>query len=645
MVRTTPKAVEARPLNKTTDPVELRAALDEHAIVAITDPQGKITFANDKFCAISKYSRAELLGQDHRIINSGYHPKEFMRDLWETIARGKVWHGTIRNRAKDGSFYWVATTIVPFLNERGKPRQYISLRADITGQKLVEEKLRAAQDQLQLLLEHSPAVIYSLKVEGARVIPQMVSENIKHILGFTVEESSSHEWWVKQLHPEDRQAQIDSIATTIQDEALNTEYRLQHKSGQYIWVGDNRRLVRDEKGKPAIIVGVWTDITERKKAHNHMLRAQRLESIGTIAGGIAHDLNNALAPILMATELIRVEYPNAREEIDIVEKSARHGADMVRQLLTFAKGIEGQRLLIQPKQLLGEMEKILKISFPKNIQLNIHCPPKLHTVLGDFTQLHQVLLNLCVNARDAMPNGGTLTIEAENAEIDAIYANNVPEAKPGRYIAFRIIDTGTGIPPEILGRIFEPFFSTKGPDKGTGLGLSTVFGIVNSHGGFVRVYSQPGQGSTFAVYLPISGSSKGDTEILSKASISFLGNGETILVVDDEAGVRQMMRSVLTVLNFQPVIASNGTEALIQLADKREELRAVITDMHMPQMDGLNFVRVLKHTLPQVGIIVTSGHLNELELKEFKALGVTLVLNKPFTQEKLVEVLRTIFKK
>lgn len=423
------------------------------------------------------------------------------------------------------------------------------------------------------------------------------------------------------------------------------DQRLKLWDGREIWLEVSNCFFEPEPSKP-VLLGLFRDITERKRAENQTLRTQRLESIGTLAGGVAHDLNNALAPVMMATELLRLEFPEtATRYIELIQAGAKRGSDMVKQLLTFAKGAEGKSLLLQPRHLVKEIDKLMRSTFPKSIELRIRYAGDIRPIMGDATQLHQVLLNLCVNARDAMPAGGTLTLKVENVEIDSVYANAIPEAKPGQYVRLQVMDTGIGISPEIEDRIFEPFFTTKGPERGTGLGLSTVIGIVKGHGGFIRVYSIPGQGSTFAVYLPAAASGTSDTSVLAKLDTTFRGNGETILVVDDEPAVRDISRVVLTKLNFKVLTATNGTEALIRVSENRADLRAVITDLHMPHMDGLTFVRVLKSELPQASIIVASGRLDECEESEFKALGVNVLLDKPFTQEKLVEALKTVFQK
>jgi CheY-like chemotaxis protein len=278
-------------------------------------------------------------------------------------------------------------------------------------------------------------------------------------------------------------------------------------------------------------------------------------------------------------------------------------------------------------------------SFPKNIQFSWQCSPQLPMVLGDATQLDQVLHNLCVNARDAMPHGGTLALEAQYVTVDAAYAGTIPDAKPGNYVMLRVRDTGTGIPPEILDRIFEPFFTTKGAEKGTGLGLSTVIGIVKGHGGFLQVYSQMGIGSAFAVYLPAN-SSGSDAQFAQVANGAFRGQGETILLVDDEPAVREVARAVLRRLNVEPLTAVDGADGLIQATQHRAALRAIITDMHMPHMDGLGFVRALRKLLPDIPVMLASGRLEDALMGDFKTLGVTIRLDKPFTENQLADTLK-----
>jgi CheY-like chemotaxis protein len=345
-----------------------------------------------------------------------------------------------------------------------------------------------------------------------------------------------------------------------------------------------------------------------------------------------------LGPILLTTELLRLDFPGLPNDgLELIQTSAKRGADMVKQLLTFVKGTEGERLLVQTRQLFRELEKLVRASFPKQIELGINCANDVRAILGDATQLQQVLLNLCVNARDAMRDGGRLTLTAENIELDTAAANAL-SAKPGCYVAWRIMDTGTGIPSEILERIFEPFFSTKGPEKGTGLGLSTVSGIIKSHGGFIQVSSVLGQGSTFTVCLPVAALGDG-VALPIKNTVPFRGNGQTVLVVDDDATIRNFMRTVLTRENFKVLTALDAASALILVTEHQADLRVVITDQHMPNMDGLAFARVLKAKLPGAGIIVVSGKMDMATADEFKDLGVVGILEKPFNPEQLLKTL------
>ena len=429
----------------------------------------------------------------------------------------------------------------------------------------------------------------------------------------------------------------------LRDGSWSGEFRLRHFAGlEPIPVDLNSFMIRDAAGEPIAIANICRDIRERLKAERQANRSQRLEAIGTLAGGIAHDLNNAIAPVLMCTEILRLKYPGEDELVVTVQKSCERAADMVRQLLTFAKGAAGQRVLLQPWQLIRELEKIVTGTFPKNLELRIHCVPDVGMVMGDPTQLHQVLLNLCVNARDAMAEGGILTMTVEAKDIDATFARTNPEATPGRYICLTVEDTGTGIPPEVFDRIFEPFFTTKEPEQGTGLGLSTVLGIVKGHGGFMRVDSEMGKGSQFQIFLPVAQDGADRAAEVGQRPQTFRGNGEMILIVDDEPAILRVARIILERMNFQVLTAADGAEGITLAAEHQDALRVAITDLHMPRMDGLAFVKVLRPMCPHVKIVVSSGRLEEGAHAEFRALGVEAMLHKPFTEEQLAETLRSV---
>jgi len=440
---------------------------------------------------------------------------------------------------------------------------------------------------------------------------------------------------------EQRQVVQAKLADTLRNgrSEFETIYRTKRGDARSVWV--TLRLI-EINGRPAFH-SIWRDITQRQETERRLLRSQRLESIGTLAGGIAHDLNNALAPILMSASLLREgASPETLTLLDLIDTSAQRGASMVRQLLTFAKGIDGQRILLQPRQLFQEMEKIIRSTFPKDIRLDIRVARDNGLVLGDATQLHQVLLNLCVNARDAMPDGGTLTLENAVVDVDPVSAAGTEGAKPGRYVTIRVGDSGTGIKPEILDRIFDPFFTTKGPEKGTGMGLSTVLGIVRSHQGFIRVESKPGKGSTFSVHLPFAEGKKTETEFVHRRS-EFQGNGELVLVVDDDAAVRHSVEMLLQRLNFRSLASGSGHEALVSFAQRRNEINAIICDLQMPHMDGVVLVQALLRMAPQARVIVMSGNPSERQLSELRAMGVAAVLTKPFAAKQLVESLKSLF--
>jgi PAS domain S-box-containing protein len=380
------------------------------------------------------------------------------------------------------------------------------------------------------------------------------------------------------------------------------------RDGRPLTVESRWTLVRDAAGQPAEVLVINTDITERTELERQFLRAQRLESIGTLAGGIAHDLNNVLTPIMMAIGML-TERERDPERLDILatlEASARRGADMVQQVLSFARGVEGRREQVDVAAVIRDVERIVNDTFLKNIEAVTAIPDDLWTVSGDPIQLHQVLLNLCVNARDAMPAGGRLRISAANVVLDAAFTGAHIHAVAGPHVLLEVQDNGEGIAPQIAERIFEPFFTTKDVSKGTGLGLSTSLAIVKSHGGFILVDSAAGRGTTFSVYLPAQLAPRAGAARVKDVHLP-RGAGELILVVDDEAPVRMVTRRLLEAFGYRVALAGNGVEALTVFTARQDEVAAVITDMMMPVMDGPATIRALRAIRPDVRIIAASG--------------------------------------
>ncbi len=419
------------------------------------------------------------------------------------------------------------------------------------------------------------------------------------------------------------------------------EWTFVRKDGTHVAVLLSVTALRDDHGQVTGFVGMFNDLTERKQLEKQYLHAQRMEVVGTLASGVAHDLNNILSPILMACDILKDQLYAAQdlETVAMIEGSARRGASIIRQLLLFGRGVEGAHTQIHPAHLLKEMVKIMRETFPRNIEIVDASPTDLWTVQADATQLHQVLMNLCVNARDAMPEGGTLTAAAKNVTLGEDATRIDPRAKPGPYVEMSVADTGQGIEPEVLNRIFDPFFTTKALGKGSGLGLSTLLAIVKSHDGFVRVDTELGKGSIFRVFLPATT----EAYILPQSSPRSLlasGAGELILIVDDEAAIRAVLRRLLERQGYRVLMASNGQEALDLFRPFRDEIRLVITDLMMPAMDGIELVRSLKASKPDVKVIAATGLDVEANRAQLSALGVPELLVKPLPAEALLNAVR-----
>lgn len=469
-------------------------------------------------------------------------------------------------------------------------------------------------------------------------------QNLLSSASFLLPAQGKYNAWIQTLHPEDRRKTEQEFRQAVKaGQGLDTEFRIICPNGEIRWIAVKSSLFHDSVGKPLRMIGIHMDITEKKQLEAQFLRAQRLESLGTLASGIAHDLNNILTPILAGAQLLPLKVPHLNEQtqqlLKAIESSARRGAELIKQILSFARGVEGKRVCLQINHLILEIEKIIQQTLPKSINIQTDIPADLFTISGDATQLHQILMNLCVNARDAMPQGGTLQITAENLLIDEQYARMHLEASVGPYVVVTVSDTGTGIPPDILHRIFDPFFTTKEVGKGTGLGLSAVLGIVKSHGGFVDVHSEVNKGSQFKVFLPASLTKVSQTE--DNLELLF-GQQELILVVDDEAAIRESTKAILETYNYQVLTASDGIEAIALFAEHQDRIHAVLMDIMMPSMDGLGTIPLLRRFNPNLYVIGMSG-LNSTEaVAQVERLGFQSFLSKPFTTRELLQILHKV---
>jgi len=507
-----------------------------------------------------------------------------------------------------------------------------ALRTQIVELQRAEEKIR---EQAELLNKTQDAIL--VRDLQHRIV--FWSKGAERLYGWTAKEVTGKN--ANELLFGGESSRPEGCGTILETGAWNGELEQITKTGRKVTVASRWTLVNDEKGAPRSILVINTDITEKKNYEAQVLRSQRMDSIGTLAGGIAHDLNNTLSPIIMGTELLKKSRNEAerKQVLEMMAASAQRGAAMVKQILGFARGSKGPFQEVPLRHLIGEMAKFIRDTFPKSMVVNVRVPKVLASVSGDITELHQVLLNLCVNARDAMiPKGGELTLRAENVTMDRKTLLAHEDAAPGSYVVLSVSDTGTGIPPEVLPRIFEAFFTTKSPDRGTGLGLSTVAGIVKHHNGFVRVQSEVGKGAEFRIYLPVTGCAKVD-EPKSQEALLPKGNGETILVMDDEDGVRQLTKTTLENYGYQVVTAMNGLQGMTCFEEHKREIAVLVSDTDMPILDGIVTIRAIQQLKPDLPIILASGGKNDTSrLQRIDTTHVT-TLGKPFTVEQLLNAI------
>jgi two-component system cell cycle sensor histidine kinase/response regulator CckA len=601
-------------------------------IISTVSIDGTIVSLNPAFEKITGWSPEKWLGKSFQSL---IHPDDLPMaiETFQRIISGEMLPSSeLRLLTRSNDYVTVEYTVTPLIKNE-KVIGNLSISRDITERKRAEERIR---EQASLLDKAQDAIV--VKDLKNRFI--YWNKGAERLYGWTAEEAIGKNAF-ELLYKGESPLLIEAQKSVIEMGEWSGELHKVTKDGKEIIAESRWTLVHDNEGKPKSILIINTDITEKKKLESQLLRAQRMESIGTLAGGIAHDLNNLMTPMMLSLQMLKQKFKDEQSQklLTILEKNSQRGADLIKQVLSFSRGVEGEYKPLQSKHIISEIEKVLKETFPRNIEIRTDMQEDLWTIAGDTTQLHQVLMNLCVNACDAMSDGGILNISAENIFVDENYTRMYVEAKVGSYVAIAVSDTGTGIPPEILDRIFEPFFTTKELGKGTGLGLSTALAIVKSHGGFVNVYSEVGNGTKFKVYLPAI-----KTELQEAEEQKFempTGNGEFILIAEDEGSISEITCSTLEAYGYKVLMAQDGAEAVAVYAENIDKIKVVLMDMMMPVMDGQASIRAIRKINPEVKIISVSG-LTEKDRLANIADYTKAFLPKPYTAEKLLKAIHEV---
>lgn len=553
--------------------------------------------------------------------------------LWDTlIARGRVENYELAIRTAEGQTVWLSVSLATF------PSEGIAegVMVDITEKRSAAEQIREQAE----LLDKTTDAIFVLDLNAHVQYWNRASEQQFGWAGHEVLRRHIADY----LFPSTMSTDFQKAMASVRDRGeWRGELEISSRYKGTIIAECRFTLVRDDHGQPRAILCLNTDITDKKKLETQILRAQRMESIGTLAGGIAHDLNNILAPIVVSIDILKrtVVDTLGKKTLTAIESSARRGADMVKQVLTFARGIQGERVRMRVEHVIAEVVRLIEETFPRAIEVHNEVPRQLWPIMGDATQVHQVFMNLCVNARDAMSQSGVLTLRAQNTVVGEEFARLHYGVTPGPYVHFQVTDTGSGIPETIREKIFEPFFTTKEVGKGTGLGLSTTLGIVKSHGGFLTLDTAIGRGTTFHIYFPADLVEEDRRPERSVVPIRD-GNNEVILIVDDESSLRDVASSTLETYRYRVLVAEDGVRALELFQQRIDDISIVVTDMMMPRMGGGELIREIRALRPEMRIVVMTGMRIPDDIQVEDIQSVNGVLQKPYTAEDLIRTVQEV---
>jgi two-component system, cell cycle sensor histidine kinase and response regulator CckA len=612
--------------------------------VITTDVEGRIKQMNRTAVELTGWMESEAKGREFESILP-FINKETRKPVANPIAR-VLREGVVVGLAdhtllisKDGKEIPVADSGAPIRNERGGVDGAVLVFRDVTKQNAIEDRLR----KLSRSVEQSPASVVITDLTGKI---EYVNPKFTEVTGYTFEEALDQNPRVLKSGKTSAEDYALLWQTILSGKVWHGEFQNRKKNGELFWESASISPITDETGQITHFVGLKEDITDRKRLEQQLIQAQKMEGVGTLAGGIAHDFNNLLAMILGSAELLRQylgDMPSLGKYVDRIIDASERGKSISRQLLIFSRPDQAELKPISLSHIIGELRELLKHFLSKTIAITTEIDAGTGIVLGDGGQIHQALLNLALNAGDAMVNSGRLTIRERYVSSDVVTTRFPGADASGRYIAVSVSDTGAGMDEAVIAKIFDPFFSTKERGKGTGLGLAMVHGIVKNHKGFIDVESTLGQGTTFTLYFPELKQIPEDRREEHPASAQ--RSGGTILIVDDEEMLRDMLHEYLVEMGYRVHKASNGLTALEVFGAHRDEIDLVITDLGMPDMGGEELYRRMKKDLPSVRVIVSSGYLDGMTKDRLREIGILGILEKPYRlnaiQREIKKVLQT----
>jgi PAS domain S-box-containing protein len=606
--------------------------------VVMTNLAGDIEYVNRAFTDVTGYTLAEVRGRNPRILGSGTTSPDAYRDLWSSITAGRPWHGELMNRKKDGTAYWDAMWVYPIRDAEGRVTRFLALKEDITERKHTQATLADTASRLQALLEHANDGISVIDVSGIILeanhrLGEIVGRPVSDIVGRHIKEITSAASATAKV------AEFAAVVARGAGTVLGVE--IPRPDGKPVTVDFSLSTVTI--GQERVVLSIGRDVTEQRSLEAQFRQAQKMEAVGRLAGGVAHDFNNVLTAVFGNVDLLREELADnvsAQEGLAEIRVAAERAADLTRQLLAFSRTQVLEQVVLGPNSLIADLEKMLRRVIGEDVELKLALGDAVGNLRADRGQLQQVIMNLVVNARDAMPTGGTIIIETANADLTSEYVDLHPPVIPGAYVMVAVSDTGAGMTPDVQARIFEPFFTTKERNKGTGLGLSTVYGIVKQSGGYIWVYSEPGRGTTFKIYLPRVDAL---AEHVTRTQDAHRTTGtETILLAEDDVMVRPVVKQMLERVGYTVLDAGSAEEALAVAEGYPGVIHLLVTDVVMPEASGRELARRLAGARPQTKVLFVSGYTNDAIVQHGMLEPGLNYLHKPLTPAALARKVREV---